>query len=192
MKRLFLIAASAICLVGLLFWIAAGVLSPRQPSLTTATPPPSSAFQSQGQVTGPRLSDIEARLSFDPIHRIDLSDGDLLAQGKTVYEQACASCHGANLQGQANWRMRDKDGNLPAPPHDKTGHTWHHSDEVLFMLVKFGPGYYTPGYSGKMPAYDGVLSDLDIKAVNSWIASMWPKEILIAQRERTLASAQRD
>ena len=60
------------------------------------------------------------------------------------------------------------------------------------MLVKFGPGYYTPGYSGKMPAYDGVLSDLDIKAVNSWIASTWPKEILIAQRERTLASEQRD
>ena len=192
MKRLLLIVASAICLVGLLFWIAAGVLSPRQPWLTTATTPQSSAFQSQAPVTGPSLSDIEARLSFDPIHRIDLSDGDLLVQGKTVYEQACASCHGANLQGQANWRMRDEDGNLPAPPHDKTGHTWHHSDEVLFKLVKFGPGFYTPSYSGKMPAYDGVLSDLEIKAVNSWIASTWPKEILIAQRERTLASEQLD
>ena len=114
----------------------------------------------------------------------------MLARGETVYRTSCTTCHGANLEGQANWWLRDVDGNLPAPPHDKTGHTWHHSDEVLFNLVKYGPAMYVDNYTGKMPAYDGVLDDRDIRAVNSWIASTWPEEILLAQRERTLISEQ--
>ena len=50
--------------------------------------------------------------------------------------------------------------------------------------------FYTPGYSGKMPAYEALLEDRDITAVNSWIASTWPTDILLAQQERTLASEQ--
>ena len=29
-------------------------------------------------------------------------------------------------------------GRMPAPPHDASGHTWHHRDDVLFRLVKEG------------------------------------------------------
>ena len=72
----------------------------------------------------------------------------------------------------------------------EAGHAWHHSDEVLFNIVKFGPVFFTPGYSGKMPAYEALLEDRDITAVNSWIASTWPTDILLAQQERTLASEQ--
>lgn len=72
----------------------------------------------------------------------------------------------------------------------EAGHAWHYSDEVLFNIVKFGPVFYTPGYSGKMPAYEALLEDRDITAVNSWIASTWPTDILLAQQERTLASEQ--
>jgi S-disulfanyl-L-cysteine oxidoreductase SoxD len=48
-------------------------------------------------------------------------DADLVAQGETVYLAHCASCHGRNLEGQPNWQQHDKDGYLPAPPHDETG-----------------------------------------------------------------------
>jgi Cytochrome c, mono- and diheme variants len=43
--------------------------------------------------------------------------------GKSVYVENCASCHGLALEGQANWRQSERDGYLPAPPHDETGHT---------------------------------------------------------------------
>ena len=43
--------------------------------------------------------------------------------GQSLYADNCASCHGANLEGQPNWQSPDADGVLPAPPHDGTGHT---------------------------------------------------------------------
>lgn len=51
--------------------------------------------------------------------------------GKKVYDANCASCHGVKLEGEENWRERGPDGLLPAPPHDETGHTWHHPDALL-------------------------------------------------------------
>ena len=70
--------------------------------------------------------------------RIVLLPGDLSVTklGKNVYMENCASCHGVALEGQANWRQRDPDGYLPAPPHDETGHTWHHSDSNPFKGIK--------------------------------------------------------
>ncbi|MEK9693042.1 MAG: cytochrome c, partial [Rhodospirillaceae bacterium] len=65
-------------------------------------------------------------------------DLELVALGKQVYATHCASCHGVNLEGQTNWQVRGPDGKLPAPPHDQTGHTWHHSDAHLFKLTKYG------------------------------------------------------
>lgn len=60
------------------------------------------------------------------------------ASGRQVYVEHCASCHGANLEGQPNWKQRLPTGRLPAPPHDATGHTWHHSDRQLFRIVSSG------------------------------------------------------
>lgn len=65
-------------------------------------------------------------------------DPVVVSRGMEVYGQACASCHGNNLEGQPDWRQRNTQGFLPAPPHDDSGHTWHHSDEVLFDLTKNG------------------------------------------------------
>ena len=59
-------------------------------------------------------------------------------QGRQVYADQCASCHGADLEGQPDWRSPLPSGRLPAPPHDPSGHTWHHSDNVLFRIVKVG------------------------------------------------------
>jgi len=106
-------------------------------------------------------------------------DGAVTALGQRIYVTHCASCHGANLEGQPNWRQRDAQGRLPAPPHDADGHTWHHPDEVLFRITKLGVAKAAgmPGYDSAMPAYESVLSDGEIVAVLSWIKSRWPAEI---------------
>jgi hypothetical protein len=73
---------------------------------------------------------------------------------------------------------RQPDGKLPAPPHDETGHTWHHDDKTLFVLTKFGlsklVGQHVPM---DMPAYDGVLSNREIHAVLAYIKSRWPAHV---------------
>lgn len=119
---------------------------------------------------------------------IDPTNQDLVVQGQAIYTNSCAACHGAKLQGQPNWRERFSDGRLPAPPHDHTGHTWHHPDAVLFDLVKNGlvPGRTAPpGYQSDMPAFGGTLSDAQIVAVLAYIKSTWPSDVLRMQREVT-------
>ena len=114
----------------------------------------------------------------------DPSDRHLVARGKGIYAQHCASCHGTNLAGQPNWRERLPNGRLPAPPHDATGHTWHHSDKQLFEMTRNGTAGMIPGYEADMPAYKEILSDADIWAVLSFIASTWPADI--RQRQQNL------
>lgn len=120
---------------------------------------------------------------------IDPADQTLVMQGKVIYANNCAACHGASLQGQPNWRERMPSGKLPAPPHDKTGHTWHHPDAMLVDMVKNGlvPGKTAPpGYVSDMPAYSDILSDQEIIAVLAYIKSSWPPKVLEAQKEVTL------
>lgn len=118
-------------------------------------------------------------------------DEGRVTMGKTLYDNNCAACHGVNLEGQPNWRIRRANGRLPAPPHDKTGHTWHHPDALLIDLVKNGlvPGRTAPkGYVSDMPAYKNLLSDNEIKAVLAYIKSTWPHDVIQAQKEVTLQS----
>ena len=113
----------------------------------------------------------------------DPTDFASVANGNKIYTDLCAVCHGANLEGEPNWTQRKDNGALPAPPHDSTGHTWHHSDEVLFILTKFGPKHFVgPDYITDMPAYAEQLSDKEILDVIAFIKSTWPAEILEAQQ----------
>jgi len=115
-------------------------------------------------------------------------DAAQVAQGRQVYASQCASCHGGRLPGQPNWRQRQPNGRLPAPPHDETGHTWHHPDDLLFALTKEGPAALTrSAYQSDMPAFAGKLSDQDIWAVLAFIKSRWPKGV----RERQAAITHR-
>ncbi|RCK40550.1 cytochrome C [Thalassospira profundimaris] len=99
-----------------------------------------------------------------------------IALGNDVYAEFCASCHGANLEGQKNWKRRLDTGRMPAPPHDASGHTWRHSDQELFAITKFGVGAVVPGYESDMPAFEDVLSDEEIIAVLGYIKSVWSDE----------------
>ena len=117
-------------------------------------------------------------------------DARVTALGRQVYMDHCASCHGDELQGQADWRSPGPDGKLPAPPHDLTGHTWHHADQLLFELTKYGLKKFAgEDYKSDMPVYDGVLSDQEIIAVLSFIKSTWPANIR-AHHDEINAAAQ--
>lgn len=112
-------------------------------------------------------------------HNLRPDDSQLVLTGARIYARNCAACHGANGEGQGNWRERGPDGLLPAPPHDASGHTWHHPDEQLFAITKYGLAKLIdqPDYRTAMPVYDGVLSDQEIIAALSWIKAQWPAEI---------------
>lgn len=102
-----------------------------------------------------------------------------IARGAEVYADNCATCHGADLEGQPNWKERDADGFLPAPPHDPDGHTWHHPDAQLFMITKFGTeAVVGNGYRSNMAAFGDVLDDADIVAVLAYIKSTWPDRVI--------------
>ncbi len=106
------------------------------------------------------------------------ADPQTVFLGKVIYFENCASCHGDKLQGQKNWRALDDEGYLPAPPHDETGHTWHHSDTNLFLLTKYGISFFTKeDYLTRMPRYETLLTDDEIIAVLSYIKSTWPQQI---------------
>jgi S-disulfanyl-L-cysteine oxidoreductase SoxD len=116
--------------------------------------------------------------------RIDPTDTAQVAAGEALYRTHCASCHGANLEGQPDWRTRLPSGRLPAPPHDANGHTWHHPDAVLLQIVREGPAFYAAlGVQTDMPAFGTRLSEGDMVAVIAYIKSRWPAEIQARQSQ---------
>lgn len=104
------------------------------------------------------------------------SSAEVIEQGRQIYADQCASCHGAQLEGQPDWRTPLPSGRLPAPPHDASGHTWHHPDDVLFRIVKEGTAAIVGGgYESDMPGFGDVLSDSEIRAALAYIKSTWPE-----------------
>ena len=108
-----------------------------------------------------------------------------IVRGQRLYSVHCASCHGANLEGEPDWQSPKPTGRMPAPPHDETGHTWHHADRELLLITKKGLAAVVPGYSSDMPAFEEVLSDDEIEDIFAYIKSKWPTEARAYQKERT-------
>jgi len=103
-----------------------------------------------------------------------------IARGQVLYGVRCANCHGKNLEGQPDWKTPLPNGRMPAPPHDKTGHTWHHADMALIGVTKLGlKPFAGDNYESDMPAFGSILSDAEIEAILTYIKSTWP------ERERT-------
>ena len=126
--------------------------------------------------------------------KADPNDREQVALGAKTYAANCAACHGAKLEGQPNWREKLPNGRWPAPPHDESGHTWHHPDGILFGITKEGivPGKYAPdGWESDMPAFGGKLSDAEIWAVLAYIKTSWKDPKLLAAREEMLRNAAR-
>ena len=64
------------------------------------------------------------------------------AFGRDLYDRHCAACHGAKLEGAPDWQEQGTDGRFQAPPHDETGHTWHHGHAMLFAYTSRGGQAY--------------------------------------------------
>ena len=127
-------------------------------------------------------------LVFRPKSAEVMADADnpkMVELGRLVYVAQCASCHGEALEGQANWRQRNADRRLPAPPHDDSGHTWHHPDWVLFDITQKGPAAFIgqDDYESDMPAFGDLLSDGEILSVIAYIKSKWSPTVR-ARQER--------
>lgn len=116
--------------------------------------------------------------------QVDITAGELL------YSENCAACHGINLEGEEDWQSPRENGILPAPPHDATGHTWHHPDSMLFTYTKLG-GEATLAAQGMefksgMPGFGEQLSDEQIWNILGFIKSKWPERERAAQADRTV------
>ena len=118
----------------------------------------------------------------------ELEDRDI-PRGQALYAENCASCHGANLEGQPNWRSPGPDGVLPAPPHDETGHTWHHDNKLLFDYARLGGQAALDqrgiaGFKSGMPAFAETLTEDDIWTILAFIRSTWPDRVQQMQAAR--------
>lgn len=130
-----------------------------------------------------------------PIPLVPTLAPEVITLGETVYAQECASCHGANLEGEPNWKEQNADGTFRAPPHDESGHTWHHGDPTLLEAIRLGGARLEGmniGGSSKMPAFADTLSEEEITAVLVYIKSTWPDDVRQMQREATLREREKN
>ena len=113
-----------------------------------------------------------------------------LARGRTLYDANCASCHGANLKGQPDWRSPGADGRYPAPPHDATGHSWHHSDTDLIAYIALGGQVALKRmgvtFDSGMPGFSDKLTAAQIEEILDYIKSRWPERERRYQAERSV------
>lgn len=99
-------------------------------------------------------------------------DQEQSSQGEELYQQYCSSCHRADLSGDPDWKTRNEDGSYPPPPHDSSGHTWHHSDQVLLAIIRDGSDFP----ESRMPSFRDKLSDDDIGAILEFFKAGWGPE----------------
>ena len=102
------------------------------------------------------------------------NSGSMVLLGEKIYNKNCLSCHGPKGQGLAkDWKVKDENGNYPAPPLNGTAHTWHHSPEQLLYTINKGG----VEMGGQMPTFEKRLTEEEKKALIEYMYSLWPKEI---------------
>ena len=94
--------------------------------------------------------------------------------GEDVFNKNCVSCHGSKGVGLAkDWKVKDENGNYPAPPLNGSAHTWHHSpSDLLYTINKGGLDM-----GGQMPGFEARLNEEEKQALIDYIYSLWPSEI---------------
>ena len=139
---------------------------------TNSTPAP--------PLTSPLLAEIEV----PPLPQLD---PDRVTAGAEIYDQYCSSCHRPDLSGDDDWKKTNSDGSLRSPPHDNSGHTWHHSDQLLLTLIRDGSDLD----ESSMPAFGDMLTDDEIMSVIEFFKSTWGDEERDFQWQVTWSEQQR-
>lgn len=135
----------------------------------------------------PALSELAGTPAPD-ISSLPALDQNQVALGERVYGEHCAECHGQNLEGEEDWQVPNEDNSFRAPPHDATGHTWHHSDAILVEAIRLGGTRLAAdiGGSSEMPAFAEILTEDEIDAVLAYVKSTWPEDIRVIQWDMTV------
>jgi mono/diheme cytochrome c family protein len=100
-----------------------------------------------------------------------------IVDGKRLYDEYCASCHGEKGIGQDPKRRGGglDENKIPlAPALNGTAHTWHHSPSYLFKYIKKGS---IVGNS-PMPSFGDELNKQEILSIISYFQSLWPEKKL--------------
>jgi len=87
-----------------------------------------------------------------------------IAQGKAIFDQTCAACHGPEGEG------------LVGSPLNGSAHAWHHVDDQLRLMVRDG----IP--NTQMVGHGEHLSAEEIDTVISYIKTWWTPEQQAMQR----------
>lgn len=95
-----------------------------------------------------------------------------IEQGKVLFRQNCAACHGQNAEATAEWKTPNAAGQYPPPPLNGSAHAWHHPLSVLRQVILKGGA----PYGGQMPAWEGKVSDEEILSMIAFFQSYWDEE----------------
>ena len=151
--------------------------------MACATPPPPAQDAKAGQAETDQVEadQIETDQAEADQIEADQIEADPLAQGKRIYDENCASCHGFDGEGQPNWREPNDKGVYPAPPHDNSGHTWHHPDAQLLQIIAQGGSLPTSGMTG----FADKLTEEEMILSLDYIKTFWGEEERAIQAERS-------
>jgi mono/diheme cytochrome c family protein len=90
-----------------------------------------------------------------------------LVRGTKIYQANCASCHGPN--GTPDTAMGQSLGVMPANFSDPLFNSREPMSDWKLVITEGGPAL---GFSDKMPAFGGTLSEKDIDAVLAYIKTL--------------------
>ena len=105
------------------------------------------------------------------------------SEGKDVYDEFCAYCHGFNLDGKSEWFNKTNKDPANSPRLDEKGTAWRMPDSLLFSITKNGGQKHAlPGVKSEMPVFEGVVPDKAINLALDYIKSRWPEDLQTYQQ----------
>lgn len=139
--------------------------------LTSQAPAPSPAAMTMAEATE------------DPRRAMLLAADPALQAGQEQYNLRCGHCHGFDGEGELAAAAVDTLalGMKIVPPHNSTGHTWMHPEQLLSAIIQQGSP--NPLFRFPMPAYGEVMTADEIEQVLAYIQLWWTD----AQREHHVA-----
>jgi mono/diheme cytochrome c family protein len=135
----------------------------------TACGPSSTSSQTPGGTPPPEKT-ISTLTGVDVVRPHNVQQ---IAEGAQLYQQHCASCHGATAEGNPEWRKALAEGKHLPPPLNGTGREWHSSRNELHNHIKYGSKFG----KGNMPPFQNALTDAQITAVIAWFQSLWSDQL---------------